>query len=166
MSSPAPQFEGINSMAFCLLYGPALTTVHNHWEDYSLDHTDLCWQSNVSAFQHTVYVCHRFPVEKQNLLISWLQSLSAVILEPKKRKSVTASSLFPSICHAVMGPDAMILVLFFLIVLSQLFHSSPSLSSRDSLVPLRFLSLEWIIFITDKNLFLLIEGYTSLSREL
>ena len=79
---------------------------------------------------------------------------------------VTASSLFPSICHAVMGPDAMILVLFFLIVLSQLFHSSPSLSSRDSLVPLRFLSLEWIIFITDKNLFLLIEGYTSLSREL
>ena len=44
------------------------------------------------------------------LLISWLQSLSTVILEPKKRKSVTTFSFFPSVCHAVMGPDAMILV--------------------------------------------------------
>ena len=42
------------------------------------------------------------------LLISWLQSLSAVILEPKKIKSV--SDVFPSICHEVMGLDAMILV--------------------------------------------------------
>ena len=41
------------------------------------------------------------------LLISWLQSPSAVILEPRKVKSATVS---PSICHEVMGPDAMILV--------------------------------------------------------
>ena len=41
------------------------------------------------------------------LLISWLQSLSAVILKPKKIKSITVS---PSICHEVMGLDAMILV--------------------------------------------------------
>ena len=45
-----------------------------------------------------------------SLLISWLQSLSAVILEPKEIKSVTVSSFSPSICHEVMGPDAMILV--------------------------------------------------------
>ena len=44
------------------------------------------------------------------LLISWLQSLSAVILEPKKIKSVTASTFPPSISHEVMGPDAMIFV--------------------------------------------------------
>ena len=44
------------------------------------------------------------------LLISWLQSPSAVILEPKKIKSVTVSIVSPSICHDVMGPDAMILV--------------------------------------------------------
>ena len=44
------------------------------------------------------------------LLISWLQSPSTVILEPKKRKSVTASTFSPSICHEVMGPDAMILL--------------------------------------------------------
>ena len=31
---------GMNSLALCLLYGPALTTVHDHWEDISLDHTD------------------------------------------------------------------------------------------------------------------------------
>ena len=44
------------------------------------------------------------------LLISWLQSPSAAILEPKKIKSVTVSIVSPSICHQVMGPDAMILV--------------------------------------------------------
>ena len=44
------------------------------------------------------------------LLISWLQSPSMVILEPNKIKSVTVSTVFPSICHEVMGPDAMILV--------------------------------------------------------
>ena len=46
----------------------------------------------------------------KHLLISWLQSPSAVILEPKKIKSVIVSLVSPSICHEVMGPDAMILV--------------------------------------------------------
>ena len=48
-----------------------------------------------------------FPPRSKRLLISWLQSPSAVILESKKIKSATVS---PSICHEVMGPDAMILV--------------------------------------------------------
>ena len=43
-------------------------------------------------------------------LISWLQSPSAVILEPQKIKSDTVSTVSPSISHEVMGPDAMILV--------------------------------------------------------
>ena len=43
------------------------------------------------------------------LLISWLQSSSAVILEPKEIKSLNVSTLSPSICHEVMGLDAMIL---------------------------------------------------------
>ena len=47
----------------------------------------------------------------KHLLISWLKSPSAVVLEPPKIKSVTVSIVFPSICHEVMGPDAMILVL-------------------------------------------------------
>ena len=45
------------------------------------------------------------------LLISWLQSSSTEILEPKKIKSATVSSVSPSICHEVMGPDDMIFVL-------------------------------------------------------
>ena len=44
------------------------------------------------------------------LLISWPQSSSAVILEPPKIKSATVSNVSPSICHDVMGPDAMVLV--------------------------------------------------------
>ena len=51
-----------------------------------------------------------FLPRSKRLLISWLQSLSAVIFEPKKSKSVTASTFSPSICHEVMGLDAMILV--------------------------------------------------------
>ena len=50
------------------------------------------------------------------LFISWLQSRSAVILEPQKIKSATVSTVSPSICHQVMGPDAMILVFWMLTV--------------------------------------------------
>ena len=51
-----------------------------------------------------------FLSRSKHLLISWLQSQSAVILELKKIKSVMVSTVSPSICHEVMGPDAMILV--------------------------------------------------------
>ena len=50
------------------------------------------------------------PRSKHLLIISWLQSPSAVILEPKKIKSVTVSIVSPSICHEVMGLDAMIFI--------------------------------------------------------
>ena len=51
-----------------------------------------------------------FLPRSKRLSISWLQSPSAVILEPPKIKSDTVSTVSPSICHEVMGPDAMILV--------------------------------------------------------
>ena len=79
-----------------------------------------------------------FLPRSKHLLISWLQSPSVMILEPKKIKSVTVSIVSPSICHEVMGPDNKILV-FQCWVLSQLFHSPLSPSSRDFLVPLCFL---------------------------
>ena len=47
-----------------------------------------------------------FLPRSKRLLISWLQSPSTVILEPKKIKSVTVSVISPSICHKLMGPDA------------------------------------------------------------
>ena len=72
------------------------------------------------------------------LVISWLQTGYAVIWEPKKRKSVTAPTFSPSICHEVMGPDATILVFWMLS-----FKSASSLSSRSSLVPFRFWPLGW-----------------------
>ena len=49
----------------------------------------------------------------KRLLIAWLQSLLAVILEPKKIKFVAVSVVSPSVCHEVMGPDAMIFVVGF-----------------------------------------------------
>ena len=63
------------------------------------------------------------------LLISWLQSPSVVILEPPKIKSAT---VYPSICHEVMEPDAMIFV-FWKLSFKPNFHSALSLSSRGSL---------------------------------
>ena len=52
----------------------------------------VCWQSDVSTFQYAVCVYHRFPRSK-HFLISWLQSPSAVIFEPKEIKPVTASTI-------------------------------------------------------------------------
>ena len=54
-----------------------------------------------------------FLPRSKGFLSSWLQSPSAVILEPKKVKSVTVSIVFPSICHEEMGPDAMSLFFEF-----------------------------------------------------
>ena len=51
-----------------------------------------------------------FLPRRKHLLISWLQSPSAMILEPPKIKSATVSNVSPSICQEVMGPDAMIFV--------------------------------------------------------
>ena len=73
-----------------------------------------------------------FLPRSKHLLISWLQSLSAVILEPKKRKSVTTSTSPPSICHLVKGLDAMILVFLIFSFKPSLFTVSHSVVS-DSL---------------------------------
>ena len=101
----------ISSLVLCLLYGLAIITMHDHWEDHSLDYMDLSWWSDVSLCFSTHLFA--FLPRSNHLLISLLQSPSAVILEPKKRKSVTASTFSPSVYHEVMGLDAMILVVVF-----------------------------------------------------
>ena len=83
-----------------------------------------------------------FLPRRKCLSISWLQSPSAVILEPRKIKSATVSTVSPFICHEVMGLDAMILV-FWMLSFKSAFHSLLSPSSRGSLVPLHFLPLGW-----------------------
>ena len=106
----SPQFENIDSLVLCLLYPPALISIHDYWKNHNLDYMDLCRQS-VNTLSRFVIA---FVPRSNCLLIAWLQSPSTVILEPKKRKFVTASTFSPSICHEVMGPVAMILVFLIL----------------------------------------------------
>ena len=94
-----------------LFYCPGLTSVHDYWKNNSFDYIFLCRESNVSAFYMLSRLVIAFLPRIKHLLISWLQSLSVVILEPKKIKSVTVSTFSLSICHEVMGPDTIILVL-------------------------------------------------------
>ena len=91
---------------------------------------------SLSLFFHFRFVI-AFLLSSKSFLISWLQSPSAVILEPKKIKSVTVSTVSPSICHEVMRPEAMIFVFWTLS-----FKSIFSLSSC-SLVALCFLPYWW-----------------------
>ena len=98
-------------------------------------------------------------------LISWLQSPSAMILEPKIIKSVTVSIVSPSICHEVMGPDAMILVFWMLNYKPAFSFSSftfKRLLSSSSFSALRVVSsayLRLLIFL----LAILIPAYSSSS---
>ena len=92
----------------------------------------------------------------KHLLISWLQSSSAVILKPKKIKSVTLSIVSPSICHEVMGLDAMILVSWTLSYKPAFSLSSFTLIKRlfssSSLSAIRVLSyvyLRLLIFLLE-----------------
>ena len=79
-----------------------------------------------------------FLPRSKRLLISCLQSPTAVILEPPKIKSVTVSIVFPSVCNEVMGLDNMILV-FWILSFKPTFYSPLSLLSRGSLVRFCFL---------------------------
>ena len=125
---------------FSLLYGPTLTSVHDHWKNHPFDYMDLCQQSDVSAFSLSQLIIAFLPRIK-HLLISWLQSLSEVILEPRKIKCVTVSIFSPSICHEVMGTDTMILVL------SQLFHSPFHLHREASFLLISLLPLNMTIVL-------------------
>ena len=135
-SSPTSQFKSINFSALSFLYIPALTSIHDYWKNQYM--TIRIVVGNVMSLLLNMLsrLVITFLPRSKCLLISWLQSPSTMILEPKKRKSVTASTFSLSACHEVLGPNAMILV--FLI-----FNFKPafslSLSSRGSLVPLCFL---------------------------
>ena len=72
-------------LVLSLVFGPALTSVHDYGKNHSFDYEDLCWQSNVSAFLNMLsrFVITYLP-RNNHLLISGPQSPSAVILEPKE----------------------------------------------------------------------------------
>ena len=75
---------------------------------------DICWQVMSVLFTMLSRLVIAFLPRSKHLLISWLQSPSAVILEPPKIKSVTVFIIYPSILHEVMGPDVMTLVFWML----------------------------------------------------
>ena len=50
VSSPAPRLNSIISSVLSLLYDPTLTSVHDYWKNHSFDYTNICWQSDFSAF--------------------------------------------------------------------------------------------------------------------
>ena len=91
-SSPTPQFKSINSLELSFLYSPTLTSIHDYWKNQSFDYTDLCWQSNVIGFNMLSRLVITFFPRSKSLLISWLQSPTAVILESPKNK---VSHCFP-----------------------------------------------------------------------
>ena len=92
------------------LYSPNLTSIHDHWKTIDLTRWNLVGKVMCTLCNMLSRLVITFLPRSKTLLISWLQSPSAVILEPPKIKSVTVSNVSPSICHEVMGPDAMILV--------------------------------------------------------
>ena len=109
-SSPTPQFKSIISSVLSFLYSPTLMSIHDYWKNHSLDQTDLVGKVMSLLFNMLSRLIIAFLPRGKCLLISWLQSPSAVILEPKEKKSVTVSIVSPTICREGMGPDAMILV--------------------------------------------------------
>jgi len=108
-SSPTP-----HSLVLSFIYGPTLTSIHDYWKKYSFYRWTLIGKVMFLLFNKLSRLVIAFLPRSNCLLISWLQSPSAVILEPKKIKSVTVSIVFPSICHEVTGPDDMIFIFWML----------------------------------------------------
>ena len=120
---------------------PTLTSIHDYWKNLALTRWTFVGQVLALLFNMLSRLVIAFLPRSKRLLISWLQSSSTMILEPKKIKSVTLQ-LF-SFLFNMKWWDRMPWSSFFECwVLSQFFHSPLSLSSRGFLV-LRFLPLEW-----------------------
>ena len=93
-----------------LPYGPTLTSICNYGKTIALTRWTFVGKVMILLFNILSRFVIAFLPRSRRLFISWLQLPSAVILEPKKIKSVTVSIVSPSICHEVMGLDVIILV--------------------------------------------------------
>ena len=107
-SSPTPQFKSINSLALSFLYSPTLRSIHG--KTIALTRQPFVGKV-MSLFSNMLSrLVIAFLPKSKYLFISWLKSPSAVILETQKIKSVTVSTVSPSIYYEVMGSDVTILV--------------------------------------------------------
>ena len=129
-SSPTPQFKSINSSVLSFLYSPTLMTTG---KTIALTRWTFVGKVLSLLFKMLSRLVIIFLPRSKRLLISWLQSTSALILEPQRIKSATVSTVPPSIHHEVAMKwwDWMPWSLFSECwALSQPFHSALSLSSR------------------------------------
>ena len=93
-----------------LLYGLTLTSIHDYWKNHSFDYVEICWQSDASAFYYAIYIHHGFPSKEQESF-----NFKAVLtvcsdFVAQGNKICHCFHFSPSICHKMMGLDAMILV--------------------------------------------------------
>ena len=88
-------------MALSFLYIPDLTFIHDYWKTIVLTIQTFVGKVMSLLFNMLSRLVIAFPPRSKRLLISWLQSPFAVILEPKKINSLTVSFVSPSICHEV-----------------------------------------------------------------
>ena len=173
--SPSNEYSGLTSLRMDWLDLPALQGTLKSLLQHSSSKASILWHSAFFIVQlshpymttgKTIALTRQTFVDKvtsllfnmlsglvitflprsMSLLISWLQSPSAVILEPRKIKSATVSTVSPSICHEVMGPDAMILEL----------HFANSFASGEvgNLFP-----LNWQVYSHQENLWCLLWSY-------
>ena len=113
-TSPTPLFKSISSSAFSFLYSPTLTSVHDYWKTIALIIWTFVGKVMCQLFNMLSSLVITFLLRSRHLLISWLQSPSAVIFKPQKINLVTVSFISPSICHEVMRQDAIVLVFWML----------------------------------------------------
>ena len=103
------QFSVLN-----FLYCPILTSIHDYWKTIALTRWTFVSKVMSLLFNMPSSLVIAFLPRSKLLFISWLQSPSAVILEPQKIKSANFSIISQSICHEMMGLDVMILVFWML----------------------------------------------------
>ena len=105
-------FKSISSSALSFLYSPTLTSIYDYWKNCSMTRRTSVGKVMSLLFNMLSRLVITFLPRSKHLLISWLQSPSAVILEPRKIKSLTLSTVSPSICHELMGPSLTQLLFF------------------------------------------------------
>ena len=102
------------SSVLSFLYSPTLTPIHNYWKNYSFARWTFIDKAMSLLFNMLFRLVMAFLPRSKHLLISWLHSLLAVVLESKKLKSATVSTFSFSPSIELMGLDTMILVFWML----------------------------------------------------
>ena len=94
---------------FSFLYSPTLTSIHDYWKNIALIRRTFVGKVMSLLLNMLARLIIAVLSKRKHLLISWLQSPCSDF-GAKKIKSATVSSISPSICHEVMGPDTMIFI--------------------------------------------------------